>query len=1014
MFSSEKEGEIPKAVKQTLNNVTLNNFAKRKKLDDHEFQHFGKFEHGIGSANHSPNHSHLRVLSSTKIKKYRQKKGLLMKPSLTYFESETKRTLPGQEETRKSKNSSTKADDCQQYIHNETISMSNATESTNDHEKNGENSISNPEYFEYVIGGDVSDGELVNKENAFQNLNSQGIEAGNDLNGRLGNSSQVSNRNVTEGKIIATKGNSVHQRLSGSSTKKSIRDNAGILLVRNLKRDKNNKEVVGVDNHYTKGKSELFSLASNSNKVMKALILLEKLYFSSNFTDGNFSLENESKIRNIKKIKNKSIDFPKVNSIHSQKNDVAINRARKRLSPHQMLLEYFKKEDDLRQNRQHYLQYDQTDSHEKVQGMHVSARNKKLFKTSKSRTSLDSNFQQNSWVRKEENKAKFADKLDIIQGKLRKTGDRKIQFHNVMFKQEEKYSINNNSKYINVMLTKSIQKNNENNVLASSKDKIAMQGYQNAQNTINPQHETMTHKSTSELLPQRYFLHAPLYEHENFGNESKRKLNEEENAETSATKKTSPPETSLKREDVKNMLTKFEQLERNISMNFLETWIYHYRSLDSLGLTPSMLNYGVSHHGSTKRLERAFEKTIEGKDVNLLIVGGSISAGGGIWKDRGNIDGVYQRALRNWWQKVVYPLTNSSLILNEVTVGGTDSEYFSYCVKNYITTMPDIVLWEMAANDYKRYVNRSFDPGAPLEILTRILLALPSKPAVLYINFFRGDYYKSTVGNDCSDSEDEGEQIISDYYNITSLSWRTMVCLNTEARTESIVLDFDSLFSSDDYHPSLLGHAQMAFILITYMRNIMQRVVSRVRDSIISSSSFSLVHANTKPWNAPEPLFSSQRSPDPHCWTLITPNYNLPIVNTLSNLSFTKANRFELTNVTYWPVRLDRLRCLRAQEPGAMLVLKFFVPLQPSNNVDLINDISPGRQIAITTHNRFGGSAELWVDEDEKEKVFVIEPNKGQRRTQVNIIKRHVTSGMHTLTIKAIKSGFCLSAVMLQ
>ena len=446
-----------------------------------------------------------------------------------------------------------------------------------------------------------------------------------------------------------------------------------------------------------------------------------------------------------------------------------------------------------------------------------------------------------------------------------------------------------------------------------------------------------------------------------------------------------------------------KSLEISLSQDFMSNWIYYQKSLDQIEITASMLRSGIANLGSPNRLKSIFRKALTGTDIDVLVVGGSISAGGGIEKDRGNVEGVYYRALSDWWNKTVTPITTSQLKINAVAIGGTDSEYFSYCVKNYMRSLPDIVIWELAANDYQRYKGRNFAPAKPLEQLTRIILSLPSHPALIFANFFRGNYYRTTVGQDCPDSEDEGGRTIAEYYKLTALSWRNVICSSLAGEE----LDLKKLFSSDGYHPSLLGHAQMSTLLISYLKGVLEETVSQ--QMTLSRNESSQRNELDEPSTAlPKPIFDIPVSPKPYCWTLLTPDYDKKLRNTLPDLEFTEATDFQFANISHWPVRRDRLRCLKAMETGAMLKMTFAVPLRKLSSDE--NQNSTERELAITTHNSFGGSGAVWVD-GERDSAKIIKELDGQRRTQVDVLTQNLAPGRHTMTVWALQPGFCISAV---
>ena len=438
-----------------------------------------------------------------------------------------------------------------------------------------------------------------------------------------------------------------------------------------------------------------------------------------------------------------------------------------------------------------------------------------------------------------------------------------------------------------------------------------------------------------------------------------------------------------------------------------DTWIYHQKSFDELGITPSLLKAGIVNLGSSKPMQNAVRKAVRGENVKLLVVGGSISAGGGLWKDRGNIDGVYHRALAYWWKKTVTPVTNSEMEVNNVAIGGTDSEYFSYCINNFLDSDPDIVFWELSANDYNRFNERNFDPSKPLEQLTRIILQLPSHPALIYVNFFRGDKQNFELGEKCPDSEETEVDVLSRYYDIPSLSWRRMVCNLITKRT----FVTQELFGDDGYHPNLLGHAQVAMLLMMYIKGIFESVLA---DDLGNMKKFNILDENDvdfqDDFQLKIPAFKDPLNPKPSCWTLLTPDYTKLFRNTLNEVNVLKGEGFELRNVTAWDVRTDRIQCLFATKPGAILDLSLNVPvLDYDKNLPLAD--AQTRTLAIAIHNKFGGAADVQLDELPS-KASVATGTGKLKQTRVHIVSEDVRPGVHNLRFRSLSPGFCLTSIM--
>lgn len=542
-----------------------------------------------------------------------------------------------------------------------------------------------------------------------------------------------------------------------------------------------------------------------------------------------------------------------------------------------------------------------------------------------------------------------------------------------------------NNFQVNRTHNSSLLASNKDHTIAADKAKSSLEGMEsNTNNMTNFQGNT-------ESLPSKTTSETPVSKQQTLLNVAK----DTSKNKTVASEGTDTDLTWFYREELKS-------LEISLSRDFMSTWIYYQKSFDEIGINPGLLRSGIANLGSPQRLMRVFRKALTGTDVNVLVVGGSISAGGGLEKDRGNVEGVYHKAFSHWWNNTVTPITTSELKINTVAIGGTDSEYFSYCIKNYMRSLPDIVIWELAANDYQRYNGRNFAPAKPLEQLTRIILSLPSRPALILANFFRGNYYRTAVGQDCPDSEDEGGMTIAQYYKLTSLSWRNVICSSLADQE----LDLKKLFSSDGYHPSILGHAQMSALLISYLKGVFEQTISQ--EMILSrNQTLQSWQQDETEKTLPKPIFDDPENPRPYCWTLLTPDYGKKLRNTLPDLEFTEATGFQFANISHWPIRRDRLRCLKAIQTGALLKMKFIVPSQ-EDSADVSHRSE--RELAITTHNSFGGMGTIWIDEDQQS-AKIIKEQGGQRRTQNDVLTRTLAPGVHTVTVSALQPGFCLSAV---
>ena len=438
----------------------------------------------------------------------------------------------------------------------------------------------------------------------------------------------------------------------------------------------------------------------------------------------------------------------------------------------------------------------------------------------------------------------------------------------------------------------------------------------------------------------------------------------------------------------------------------LESWFYKFQSLAALGLNSTMLRNGLVNAGSIDRLKNVMVRALKGDDITLSVVGGSISAGGGLYKDEGNIGGLYYKGVVDWWNKVITPLTGSEMKVNNIAIGSIGTDYFSYCLRSHISNESDIIIWELSGNDYNRYLKTPTKGAKPLERLTRMALQIPSDPAILFVNFFKGVDYKKTRKN-CPNFEDQGEDIIAHYYKIPSLSWRAMVCESLIEQSPMFTLK--TLFCKDQYHPSLLAHAQTALLLILHLRHVMRSVLQ------YASSHDGFLPNFASFYTLPAPLFVGLEHPVPLCWTLISPDFKESLTNNLE-VKILSQNGFKIEYATNFPIRFDRVICWKAEKVGAVMKTQITLPEEAQRKNGPVDERIKDMkfEIAITTHTRFGGSAEVWLDQRSGQPIVIQEgrPNDTGKRTQVDVITQNAEPGVHTLNFKVITSGFCLASIM--
>ena len=254
------------------------------------------------------------------------------------------------------------------------------------------------------------------------------------------------------------------------------------------------------------------------------------------------------------------------------------------------------------------------------------------------------------------------------------------------------------------------------------------------------------------------------------------------------------------------------------------TWIFKNKitSLADLGLSEAQM-MGSIHRRSTERIQKVFTKTSRGEPIRMVVIGGSNSVGAGI----PNIREIYFNAVADWWNKSIKPQTGSPLVYTNLALGGTGSDLFEFCLKNFIVTDDvDIVFVEVSITDFPH--SSEFDQTnmagiygrgvKPLELLTRQLLALKSAPAVFYINLS----VVNQANPKCLSLVNLGQNEVADHYQITTFSWLDLACpLRGTERWVDIKPGF---VSEDGTHIGVTAHAQLAWMIIRYFQSVLAQV----------------------------------------------------------------------------------------------------------------------------------------------------------------------------------------------
>lgn len=293
-----------------------------------------------------------------------------------------------------------------------------------------------------------------------------------------------------------------------------------------------------------------------------------------------------------------------------------------------------------------------------------------------------------------------------------------------------------------------------------------------------------------------------------------------------------------------------------------------YHDLKQLCVTEGAIDSAIYDYGKFSIRHRSFfSKVLEGKDIDMIVIGGSNSAGGGIPNHRQ----LYYQLFLQWWNHVILPCTGSKLTVENLSLGGTGSDFFNLCLQNYLLdgNKTDLVLIELSVNDYGSLYGRSAEP---MELLTRRVLELPSKPLVMYITLVdlieKVKWRKSIPNPRCLNLEDLGQHDIARYYNITVLSWRDIVCPVHAKGSKRKIEIRPGMVNEDHFHIGPKSHVHIALMLIRYTEKALQKLLEhplKTKKSIVESISDIA------------PLFVNITSQSkPFCWSLISKNWRKP------------------------------------------------------------------------------------------------------------------------------------------
>lgn len=431
----------------------------------------------------------------------------------------------------------------------------------------------------------------------------------------------------------------------------------------------------------------------------------------------------------------------------------------------------------------------------------------------------------------------------------------------------------------------------------------------------------------------------------------------------------------------------------------LSVWLVkdRYPTLETLRTNSYKMSSCIENHENL-RLELVLLKILKGEAINVVIYGGSNSA-----------QGMFPVIFRDWWSKVIKPISGSQLNLKIIGIGGTGSSYYQFCHGIYLEENEtiDLAILETAVNDVLNVVvgESKITQSLPLEQLTRQLLKRPNNPAVFYVNLF---ILPSKKNPRCLNLVDYGQGLISELYAITTIHLR---CVSCRLLNGKYYADTSTGQAKDGWHSKLLGHAQVAFMIIHVISKTFTKIardMNRLTASDLSESWFNALSSKIPP--LPSPVYIKGETSiirSSKCWADLTSNRKETVIHNTLRLTLVKSFGFKyskrVTGGSSYSAetvaRTDAFGGLLATAINAEVTVLFTVASQSSEG-----SLSTGSVGFLSRYAYNGGTVEAWIDDRYGERVRIRLQRQGSL-TAVVMLSTHVKPGKHTLTLRTVEKG---------
>ena len=439
------------------------------------------------------------------------------------------------------------------------------------------------------------------------------------------------------------------------------------------------------------------------------------------------------------------------------------------------------------------------------------------------------------------------------------------------------------------------------------------------------------------------------------------------------------------------------------SVDPLSIWLVkdQYPTLKALQMDLTKMLPSIENQ-ENPRFHLVLLKALRGESINVVVYGGSNC-----------VKGMFPIILQDWWNTVIMPISGSSLNVKTIGIGGTGSGYYQFCYGVYLRKNEtiDLVILETAVNDAVNtvYDTSNFNRNLPLEQFTRQLLNRPDHPAVFYVNLFL-----VSKRDKCLNLVDYGQRLISNTYDITTLNLRGLVCRLREGK---FYADENTNKVQNGWHSNLLGHAQIAFMLIHVISQNIVKMTQNATEQVINDVSlFNTVGPEIPP--LPLPVYirgENSTITSPQCWSNLRHDLKNEITDNSLQLTLVRSVGFEYAK----SIRIGKAS-YSAKSVSRTDSFGGFLGNEVNSEVTVAFTVTPQRsEASITTgsvgiasrYGSGGGVVEVWLDDGYKKRVRV-RLRSQYSQTAVAVVDVRVQPGRHTLTMRIVEKGSSVLAAV--